>query len=260
MKKIIVLSSFVFLIGLQVSNAQKGKEVIFGLGGGITSTWILYQNFYGEPEITYAPKVGYAFSFNLGYEFTEKIGVMTEFQYSAQGQKYSDEQAWGTHSFNQVDRDIKLNYFNLPVFFKYRFGTGNTRFRFMAGPQFSFLMDATQDYIRDGKRVSTYVLDKNGKTFDVTEPNIKDRIENMDIGVAVDIGADIALSDQFFINAGLRMNYGFKDVNAEPYRLDKFTKDPSNPKPYEPSNNLWGGLYVGINYRLDVQGYSQRSF
>ena len=45
MKKIIVLSSFIFLIGIQISNAQKGKEIIFGLGGAITSTWIIYQNF-----------------------------------------------------------------------------------------------------------------------------------------------------------------------------------------------------------------------
>ncbi|RLD51296.1 MAG: hypothetical protein DRJ05_18560 [Bacteroidetes bacterium] len=256
MKKIIVLSSFIFLIGIQISNAQKGKEIIFGLGGAVTSTWIIYQNFYGEPEIEYAPKTGYAFSFNLGYEFTEKIGIMTELQYSAQGQKYTGSQTWEGYNFKQVDRDIKLTYFNLPVFFKYRFGTGDTRFRFMAGPQFGFLLDATQDYIRDGdKSASTYREDKDGKLFDVTEPNIKNRIENMDIGIAVDIGADISLSDQFFINAGLRLNYGLQDVNTEPYHLKN-----NKGNPYEPSNNLWGGVYFGINYRLDVQGYSQRSF
>ena len=255
MKKIIVLSSFVFLLGIQISNAQKGKEVIFGLGGGLSNTWIIHQNFYGEPEVDYSPKMGYAFSFNLGYEFTEKMGVMTELQYSAQGQKYSGSQSWSGYNFKQVDRDIQLTYFNVPVFFKYRFGTGDTRFRFMAGPQFGFLQDATQEYIRDGKRVSTYEHDKNGNNFDVTDPQIKDRIENMDISVAIDIGADISLSDQFFINAGLRLNYGFKDVNTEPYHLKN-----NKGNPYEPSNNMWGGLYVGINYRLDVQGYSQRSF
>ncbi|NOX46182.1 MAG: PorT family protein [Chlorobi bacterium] len=255
MKKIVVLSSFLFLIGIQLTIAQKGKEVIFGLGGAFTNTWIIYQNFYGEPEVDYSPKMGYAFSLNLGYEFTEKVGIMTELQYSAQGQKYSGSQSWAGYNFKQVDRDIKLTYFNLPIFFKYRFGTGDTRFRFMAGPQFSFLQDATQDYIRDGKRVPTFVEDKDGNTFDVTNPQIKDRIENMDISVAIDIGADIALSDQFFINAGLRLNYGFKDVNTELYRLMN-----NKGNPYEPSNNMWGGLYVGINYRLDVQGYSQRSF
>ncbi|RLD58682.1 MAG: hypothetical protein DRJ05_07605 [Bacteroidetes bacterium] len=258
MKKIILLSSLLFLIGIQVSNAQKGKEVIIGLGGAFTSTWIVNQNFYGEPELDYAPKTGYALSLNLGYDFTEKMGVATELQYSTQGQKYSGKQSWESNVFNPVDRDIKLTYFNLPIFFKYRFGTGNTRFRFMAGPQFGFLMDATQDYDREstnGGSTSTYVLDKTGKVFDVTAPNIKDRIENMDIGIAIDVGADISLSDQFFVNAGLRLNYGFTDINSAPYQLQKH-----DGTDYAPSNNLWGGVYFGINYRLDVQGYSQRSF
>jgi len=265
MKKIILLCSFILLIGIQVSNAQKGKEVIFGLGGAFTSTWIVNQNFYGEPELDYAPKTGYAISLNLGYDFTEKIGVATELQYSMQGQKYSGKQKWTgsevtpvIYDFNPVDRNIKLAYFNLPIFFKYRFGTGNTRFRFMAGPQFGFLMDATQEFDRtstNGVPTSTSVLDKNGVRFDVTDSNIKDRIENMDISIAVDVGADISLSDQFYVNAGLRLNYGFKDLNTDPYQIQKH-----DGTDYAPSNNLWGGVYFGINYRLDVQGYSQRSF
>jgi hypothetical protein len=54
---------------------------------------------------------------------------------------------------------------------------------------------------------------------------------------------------------GMRFNYGFKDINVPAYHLDN-----SKGEPYDKSNNLWGGLYVGINYRLDVEGYSQRSF
>ncbi len=259
----LIIGCVLFLISAKV-NAQKGKELILGVGGAITSTWIYNQNFYGEPECDYAPKYGYAGSFNLGYNFTEHIALLTELQLSHQGQKYKDDedgQVWGGNNFQVVERDIKLYYLNIPVFFKYMFGTQSTQFRVMVGPQFGILMDAEQEYLRtegnssDLKRRSTYVDDKNGKNFDVTTPNIKNRIEPLDIGIALDVGADISLSDKFYISAGLRFNYGFKDVNTDPYKLENYKGEP-----YEPSNNIWGGLYLGINYRWDVEGYSQRSF
>ncbi len=88
-KHILFLSVFVLIIGSK-SMAQKGKELIFGVGTALTSTWIMNQNFYGEPEVDYAPKIGYAVSFNFGFNFTENISALTEVQYSLQGQKYDD--------------------------------------------------------------------------------------------------------------------------------------------------------------------------
>ena len=180
---------------------------------------------------------------------------MTEFQLSLQGQKYKDKQSWDGNTFTIVERDINLKYLNIPVFFKYMFGTQSTQFRVLVGPQFGILIDAEQEYLRDGKRVKTYITDNEGNDFDVTDPNINDRIEPLDIGIVLDVGADISLSDKFYINAGLRFNYGFMDINAEPYQIINYKQEP-----YEPSNNLWGGLYLSINYRWDVEGYSQRSF
>jgi len=246
-------------------HAQKGKEIILGVGGAGTSTWILNQNFYGEPEIEYAPKYGYAGSLNFGYNITEHIAILTELQLSLQGQKYYDDekgQVWDGNNFPVVDRDISLYYLNIPVFFKYMFGTQTTQFRVLIGPQFGILTDAEQEYLRtdtpgntDLRRISTYVDDVFENNFDVTEPDINDRIESLDVGIALDIGADISLSEKFYISAGLRLNYGFMDINTETYRLDNYKQEP-----YEPSNNVWGGFYLSINYRWDVEGYNQRSF
>jgi hypothetical protein len=254
MKKIILIA-FGLNLFIYGAYAQKGKEIILGVGGAVTNTWIINQNFYGEPEIDYAPKFGYAASLNLGYHFTGNIAMITELQYSHQGQKYDGEQVWEGNNFKKVERDIKLYYLNIPVFFKYSFGKDLTKFRFMVGPQFGILMNAEQEYLRDGEKKPTTAYDLNNKPFITTETVIKDRYENLDIGIAFDMGADITLSDLFYINAGLRFNYGFKDVNSAPYRLVNYKGEP-----YEPSNNLWGGIYIGINYKLDVQGYSQRSF
>lgn len=255
MKRIFTILSVIILLTGMNAQAQKGKELIFGLGGALTNTWIINQNFYGEPEVDYAPKMGYAASFNVGFNFNENIAVMTELQYSMQGQKYSGSQSFDGNNFTTVERDIKLNYMNIPVFFKYMFGEGNTRFRLMGGPQFGFLMDASQEYLRDGKIQPTYIENGEGILVSVVKEDIKDRYEGLDIGLAFDFGADISLSDEFYINLGMRLNYGFMDINVPAYHLGN-----SKGEAYNKSNNLWGGLYVGINYRIDVEGYSQRSF
>ncbi len=251
MKKLVFILAGILLLSFS-SNAQKGKELIIGVGGSLSSVWIQNQNFYGEPEIEYAAKMGYAGSFNLGYNFTENISVITELQYSLQGQKYDGKQNFNGNNYD-VTRDISLTYFNVPLFFKYAFGTADTKFRFMIGPQIGILMDATQEYLRDGERIQT-VIETNDFEFVTDEPDIKDRFESNDIGLAFDVGADIHVSDQFYISPGFRINYGFNDINAETFRLNDIDGE------YTPSHNFVGGLYISINYKIDVEGYSQRSF
>lgn len=254
MKKVtLIISGLILLLSLN-TYAQKGKELILGVGGGLTSVWIVNQNNYGEPELKYVPKMGYAVNFNLGYNFDENMAIMTELQYSLQGQKYDGKQNIDGTSYS-VDRDINLRYFNLPLFFKYAFGTSTTKFRFLVGPQLGFLLEATQDYDRDPTMQKYYLQNLNGDHFYPQQSTITDRFEKTEISLVLDIGADIHLSDQFFISAGARINYGLKDINAEAYRMNDLENNE-----YTPSHNFWGGLYVGINYKLDVEGYSQRSF
>ena len=252
MKKIIVIVFSLSLLYME-SYAQKGKEIVLGVGGSVTSVWIVNQSFYGEPEVDYAPKMGYTGSLNLGYNFNASIAIMTELQYSLQGQKYDGKQSFGGGTYN-VERNIDLKYFNIPLFFKYAFGSGGTKFRFLAGPQVGILLNATQKYLRNDVRLGSKAIDQNGKQFVTDANDVKDRFEKTDFSLVLDIGADIHLSDLFFISAGIRGNYGLMEINAEPYRIKNIDGE------YLSSRNLWGGVYVGICYKLDVQGYSQRSF
>ncbi|MCB2221419.1 MAG: PorT family protein [Bacteroidetes bacterium] len=253
MKNVLRILPLIFVLAHSITMAQKGKELIIGAGGALTNVWIMNQNFYGEPEVEYAPKIGYAASFNLGYNIDGHAAIMTEVQYSLQGQKYSDKQNIDGVKY-EVDRNISLAYLNFPLFFKYAFGEENTRFRFMIGPQLGILLDATQDYLRDGKKLGTEATDLDGNGFITDATDIKDRFEKYDYGLAFDVGADFHLSKQWFLSAGFRGNYGFTDINAEPYRI----KDIDNE--YSPSHNAWGGIYININYKVDVEGYNQRSF
>ncbi len=250
-KKLSLFASFLLIaISLQ---AQKGHELIIGAGGSLSSVWIMNQNFYGEPELNYAPKMGYGGSFNMGYNFTGNLSIVVELNYSLQGQKYEDKQVIEGVKYDAL-RDITLTYLNIPLFFKYAFGTSSTKFRFLLGPQFSKLLEATQTYTRNGMVLGTESVNKEGRTFRTDAGTITDRFIENDFGLALDVGADIHLSDKFFISPGFRINYGFKDINAEAYRINDLDGE------YSPSHNVWGGLFLSINYKIDVEGYNQRSF
>ncbi|MBN2173727.1 MAG: PorT family protein [Bacteroidales bacterium] len=259
MKKFLSICAAFIFVG-SIAYGQKGKEIVLGLGGALTSTSIINQNFYGEPEIDFAPKMGYGVQFTAGYYFNEYIAVVAEIQYSAQGQKYEGKQAFTdpntgiAYNFTKVERDIKLSYLNIPLFFKYTFGTHKAKFRFLVGPQLGYLLEATQDYIRDGKKIGTEITNLDGKDFVTDAGDITERFESIDFSFALDVGTDIYFTKQLFLTAGFRGNYGFMDINATAYRLNDISGE------YSPSHNLWGGLYIGINYLIDVQGYSQRSF
>jgi len=253
MKNLTVIIISVLLISSISLKAQKGKELVVGANAALTTVVIMNQNFYGEPEVDYAPKMGYAVGFNLGYNFTESLGIMGEVQYSLQGQKYEGKQSFDGNTY-EVARDIDLRYLNIPIFFKYSSGDKLVRFRFLIGPQLGILLDATQEYERNGQKLGTSATDLDGNEFITDANDIKDRFDKFDFGGAIDVGADFHVSDVLCLTAGLRGNYGFRDINARAYRIDDLDGE------YTPSHNVWGGLYVGIQYKIDVQGYNQRSF
>jgi hypothetical protein len=253
MKKLILIFSLVLGITSISVKAQKGKELIIGANGAITGVFIMNQNFYGEPEVDYAPKMGYTASFNLGYNFSENLGMMSEVQYSLQGQKYEGKQSFEGNVYD-VERNIDLRYLNIPLLFKFSSGTKMMRFRFYVGPQVGILLDATQDYKRNGSKAGTTAMDNDGETFITDANDIKERIEKYDFGFVGDVGADLHVTKDIYLTAGLRGNYGFRDINKRQYRIEDLDGE------YMPSHNVWGGLYFGIHYKIDVQGYNQRSF
>lgn len=246
----LVVVLFVFSSSLK---AQKGKELIVGANGALTSVVIMNQNFYGEPEVDYAPKMGYAASLSLGYHFSESIGILGEAQYSLLGQKYEGEQKMNGETYDVI-RDIDLRYVNLPLFFKFSSGEKLVRFRFLVGPQVGILLEATQKYTRNGNKIGTTATDVDDNEFVTDANDITDRFDKFDFGMAADVGADFHVSDVVCFTAGLRANYGFRDLNARAYRIDDLNGE------YTPSHNVWGGFYFGIQYKIDVQGYNQRSF
>ncbi len=228
---------YYFLLSLWIvcpsflANAQKGFHI--GAGIGFNSVWIINQNTYGGPELEYAPKFGLSYDGAFGYNITSRIGFQTEIGVAHQGQKYEDINSDG----DPILRDIDLRYMHIPIMFKFMGGSSDTRFYMMLGPQLNYLQSASIH-----QSVASESTDIPAKSY----------FENQDIGLALGLGADIMLNENFYLNTGLRFYYGFTDINSVTYRQQYDTNFDGEidrkDKPYEKSTNFYGGFTIGIHY------------
>ena len=139
-----------------------------------------------------------------------------------------------------------MSYLNLPIFFKYTYGYTKARFRFLAGPQFSFLQSAEQVYTVNGQDMQgmlEFTNPNTGEKFDPCAHLITERFNSLDIMLVLDVGADIFLIEEMtYISAGMRFWYSVMDLNAEDYKI------PNKEGVYEPSHNAGIFVYVGFHY------------
>lgn len=234
MKKLLTTTAFFICIGLGAI-AQKGAHI--GLHGLGNTVWILNQNSYGLEEFDYTLKTALGGGLVAGYNFTNQLGFQLELNALNLGQNYESSKG-----ANQV-RKYNLNYIGIPVLLKYTGGDGNVKFYGQLGPQFLFLNDANLDY--------TDTTGSNTITIAA-----KDRFSPSDIGLNFGIGANISILPQLYVNAGLSFYYGFTDINngdvtnapgTYPQTGNWRWPDKSKGK-YEPSNNAYGGLDIGLHY------------
>lgn len=237
MKKIYAAFLALFLLASFPALAQKG--FYFGVAGTVQSVWITNQNNYGLPEMDYKTTFGGAGNLNIGYDFTNNLGIKIEIGYGKFGQKYTDQ--IGDSSFS---REVKMNHLMIPLLFKYRTGGSIARFYVAIGPQFDFLLSANQNYMLNGKMFSDTLETVSHEKFDVGNEEMKERFSSMDIMARMDLGLDITVVKHLMIEFGIKLGYGLMDLNSSDYRI----KDHSGA--YHPSHNVFGGLTLGINYHL----------
>jgi hypothetical protein len=218
--------------------AQKG--LYFGIAGTVQSTWITNQNNYGLPDMDYKSTYGGAANLNVGFDFTNHLGIKIEIGYGKFGQKATD-----TRDSSTFNRDIKLNYLTIPIMLKYHVGGPLIKFYIAIGPQFNMLMAAKQTYTKNGLPFMDDVDDTiTGSTFKVGKEEIKERFSSSDIYARMDLGLDVTLVRHLMIEFGIKFGYGLMDLNAADYRI----KDHSGT--YHPSHNVFGGVTLGLNYHL----------
>ena len=222
--------------------AQKG--FYFGLAGTIQSTWITNQNNYGFSEMDYKSTFGGAGNLNVGYDFTNHLGLKLEIGYSKLGQKYTDSKTDSLKNNYDFSREIKMNYLTIPILFKYRTGGAIAKFYVALGPQFNMLLSAKQTYTVNGMPIVAEQKTVSGNTFQIGQEDIKERYSSMDIVARVDLGLEITLVKFLMLDVGATFGYGLMDLNATDYRLKDSTGN------YHPSHNAFGGLTLGLGWHF----------
>ncbi len=216
MKKLLTLS-IVLALATSMASAQ-GLRI--GLAGAINSTWLFNKNVSDAgDELNYASTFGGTVGVNGVYSFSETTGLSVGILYSGHNQKYEDDPS-------TYEAKTKLSYLDIPILFRLQSPSGPY---FEVGPQIGILMGAKADF-------ST----KPASGFDFSDLDVKEFHESTNIAIVFGFGVDIEASENIVVSTGLRFGYGFTDV----------MKDDKEPG-YEPTNRVFGGLALGVAYKLN---------
>jgi hypothetical protein len=238
MKKSLSLILFAILLA---GPLMSQKQLYFGLSGTGLSSIVTNQNNYGVSPLDYKVVIGASGNVNVGFDFNKHFGLKLEIGYTKMGQKYEKSKKDTVFA-----RNVKLNYLQIPLMFKYRTGGESARFYLQLGPQIDFLVSASQDYtlndsvfVRTGKNLAD-------QPFVFGEKTITERFSSLDVMGRLDLGVDISIVKNLCLNIGLTMAYGFLDINAPDWRMNDSDGN------YNPSHNIYAGLNVGLNYVLPL--------
>ena len=236
MKKLLLISSLLMLTGMFHASAQKGFNI--GLGANYNATFIINQNIYGgSPELDYERTTSFAYNLGIGYNFFNWLGIKAEVGMTPMGQQY-----YNHDDIPSITRNVKLSYITVPVMAHFSFGGKVFRFYANAGPQFAFLTKASQEYLKNGQPLPKFYNPQTKDSIDVSQTDIKNRYQSMDIMARIDFGLDIIIINHIGINLGLSGAYGLTDINASDWRMN------NNKGEYKPSHNCYAGFNFGLRY------------
>lgn len=185
----IVLTSLFMFCGLCLQEVQ-AQNAEFGVRFMPTVSSFEVTTSSGG-KVTGEATLGYGAGILLGFNFSDHIGIQGEAIYSTLSQKYSEQ---------DVEREIKLEYINIPLLLSYNTGKLKpVNFNIVAGPQI-------------GISVGSELL-----TSDGSDPNGDAvlSVKKGDLGFAYGAGFDFGLNaaKTFRLGIGFRGVYGFFDIS-----------------------------------------------
>ena len=144
-------------------------------------------------------KLGYGVGSFVGLNFNEHIGIQTEIIYSTLAKKYKE---------NNVEREIKLNYVNIPLLLSLNTGKSQFfNFNVVAGPQL-------------GLNVGSKIVYVSGDESTVTNKDVLS-VKKSDVGFAYGAGIDFGLNPAhtFRLGIGYRGVLGLVDIGDNSKQL-----------------------------------------
>lgn len=226
--------------------AQKGLKL--GLIALPHTTWMLNQDDLDAAQdiFTYKTTFGMAAGPSVGYNFGDGIGFRLNFLYSAQGQRWTNENSRG----DVVTNTQRLHYLKVPLLLSFNTGTEFNKliFSFQAGFQANVLMRARY-YNDDESYTPDEALLDNVTDF----PTTYERFSWLDYGPVAQIGLDIKLTYNIMANIALRGDYSIADAENKNAAYKFWSRGIPEDVTYwdakrPMTNNLTGGVVFGLTY------------
>jgi hypothetical protein len=255
MKK--TLLALILACGAFSVQAQDAMRI--GAKGAFNSTWLFNKNVSDVgPSRDYASSFGGSFGAQFIYNWSESYGVNVELLYAGQNQKYDLNFGTEKDPLNFVVED-NIKYLDIPVLFRMSSPKGPY---FEIGPQASLLMGAKESFTGETTSAADY-----------SDRDFKDDFKGFGLSGVLGFGVDIKLSDNLFLNTGLRFGYMFTDATTEYTEKELEAKSSTIPSgvslnagfnhystevdknnnpifDYQKSNRVFGGLNIGIQYQI----------
>ncbi|MFT5833343.1 MAG: hypothetical protein ACI97N_000970 [Cognaticolwellia sp.] len=238
-----ILLSFLLV---NITKAQVTSISSINVGGSafVGISLIAEQNNHGASELSFTPTPSYSGGVLVNVNWYQNLGIQIEGNYTFQGQKY-----YGTQSGIETEKNLTLNYIQIPVLFKYTFteysiSKAAPDLFFMVGPQFAFLQNAKLAYLRGGTEIG--FTEYHESVFNPLLERLPeyttdiDLFNNFDLSLTAALGAQFEISDYLMITAESRLNWGVSDINARTWRF------PDLRNHYTASRNYVWGLKIGI--------------
>ena len=262
MKKTLLTLSIILFVG---AAAQAQQGIHFGFHGQMNSIWILNQNNYEYSEMDYEYKFGPNGGLTFGYNWEDNFGIQVEFNYAQMGQDYSDimKDFGPTEDPTKPDlktkvltyRYVDLNYLQVPMLFKYMEGDTKDaiKYQLLGGLQLGYLLSAEQTYTAD---ITNFDPDEQKPVNEAPQSGVPDfrgnanvsgddYFQKLDVGLLLDVGADIYVNDKLYFSPSFRGYYGFFDINAKETRN---LQPAQGENIYLASHNAYVGFSLGINF------------
>lgn len=194
--------TLVFLACIFAGSLQAQQGLSIGVNVTPMSTWILNgDDFDAGAELNFRSTFGFSAGLNLGYNFTDRLGLVSGVLYSSEGQNYiTDIDGRTEEEQNRFSRE--LTYIRVPVLFKYNSEiTDRTSFLLRVGPYFGFLSSAqvTQDINAPVDLEEQAYETQNISYADPSDLFLTSTtgsiFNGFDLGVALELGSQINLSE-----------------------------------------------------------------
>lgn len=148
------LTTKVLLLLIISASAFAQPRVHIGLNTGFNSTYVLDKGLNQDPRYLAQTNFEWApIGASFGVDFTKRFGLQFESIRAAQGQIYQMIQTAQNIETMIAERNIDLNYIQLPLLLKMMGGSDKAaRFNFQIGPQLSILNSGAETikFVQDG--------------------------------------------------------------------------------------------------------------